>query len=299
MNTRLQVEHCVTEEVTGLDLVALQIAIASGERLPIDQDAVRIDGHAIECRINAEDPARGFLPTPGRLRRLRVPSGPGVRWDGGYQEGDEVSQYYDNLLGKLVVRAPARDQAIRRMVRALEELEIVGVHTTASAHLPMLRHPDFAAVAHSTKWVEHDLDPSLFVTDSDPPPDPAAEPAADVLVERTLPVEVDGKRFTVKLWVPDAPLVRTATAGRPRPRVARSAASGSGGSGTITAPMQGTIVKVLVNAGETVEVGQTLLVLEAMKMENNIAAETAGTVREVRVEPGQSVGTGDVLVVIE
>ena len=298
MNTRLQVEHCVTEEVTNLDLVALQIAIANGEPLPLTQQDVRISGHSIECRINAENPATGFLPSPGPLTRLRVPSGPGVRWDGGYVEGDTISQFYDNLVGKLIVWAPDRERAIAKMLRALREFEITGVNTTISAHIPMLAHPDFAAMEHSTKWVETALDPSLFAETEAPA---AAGDDASPLVERTMPVEVNGKRFTVKVWVPDAPIV-SASAGpvaKARPKVARSTTGGGGGSGTVAAPMQGTIVKLLVNTGDTVEIGQNLVVLEAMKMENNIAAETAGTVKEIRVEAGQSVGTGDVLVVIE
>jgi acetyl-CoA/propionyl-CoA carboxylase biotin carboxyl carrier protein len=297
MNTRLQVEHCVTEEVTNLDLVGLQIAIANGEPLPLAQSDVTISGHSIECRINAENPATGFLPSPGPLTRLRVPSGPGVRWDGGYVEGDAISQFYDNLVGKLIVWAPDRERAIAKMLRALREFEIAGVKTTISAHVPMLAHPDFAAMEHSTKWVETALDPSLFA-DSEAP---AVEvDGAPPLVERTMPVEVNGKRFTVKVWVPDAPPVSAAApAAKARPKVARSTGRSGGGSGTVAAPMQGTIVKVLVSAGDAVEVGQNLVVLEAMKMENNIAAETTGTVKEVRVEAGQSVGTGDVLVVIE
>ncbi len=158
MNTRLQVEHCVTEEVTGLDLVAWQLAIAAGEPLPLAQGDVVRNGHSIEARINAEDPAKGFLPSPGPITRLRVPSGPGVRWDGGYDEGDAISQFYDNLVGKLIVWAPDRPRAIARLRRALDELEIVGVKTTVPAHKVLLAHPDFAAVEHSTKWVENDLD---------------------------------------------------------------------------------------------------------------------------------------------
>jgi acetyl-CoA/propionyl-CoA carboxylase biotin carboxyl carrier protein len=300
MNTRLQVEHCVTEEVTQLDLVALQIAIANGEPLPLSQSDVRISGHSIECRINAEDPAKGFLPSPGPLTRLRVPSGPGVRWDGGYVEGDAISQYYDNLIGKLIVWAPDRNRAIQRMVRALAEFEVVGVKTTIAAHVPLISHVDFAAVAHSTKWVENEIDAVAFAADD---ADDAAVSvdvdAAAALVQRTMPVEVNGKRFTVSVWVPDAPIgAAPAAAAKARPKVVRGAGAGAG-SGTVAAPMQGTIVKVLVAAGDPVEIGQNLVVLEAMKMENNITAEKAGTVREVRVEAGQSVGTGDVLVVIE
>ena len=162
MNTRLQVEHCVTEEVTGLDLVAEQLRVASGEKLSITQDAVVLRGHAIECRINAEDPTKNFLPSPGTITRLRVPSGPGVRWDGGYNEGDTISQYYDNLVGKLVVWAPDRDRAIDRMVRALTEFEIAGIRTTIPAHLALLQTAEFRAVSHSTKWVEDEVDQAAF-----------------------------------------------------------------------------------------------------------------------------------------
>ena len=300
MNTRLQVEHCVTEMVTSLDLVAEQLRVASGEPLSFTQESVQRRGHAIECRINAEDPSKGFLPSPGTITRLRVPGGPGVRWDGGYAEGDTVSQYYDNLVGKLVVWAPDRDAALHRMLRALDELEITGVATTIPAHRALLAHPDFGAAAHSTKWVE-ELDGTVL----------AGAPAAathaptdtegglpEELVERTVPVEVDGKRFSVRVWLPE-----TTGAASPRRRVARPRPGGSSGgragNGTITAPMQGTIVKVMVAVGDAVDVGQAVLVLEAMKMENHINAETGGTVREVRVQAGDTVGTGDVLVVVE
>jgi acetyl-CoA/propionyl-CoA carboxylase, biotin carboxylase, biotin carboxyl carrier protein len=303
MNTRLQVEHCVTEEVTGLDLVAEQIRVASGEPLSFTQDSFERRGHAIECRINAEDPSKGFLPSPGTLTRLHLPTGPGVRWDGGYEEGDTISQYYDNLIGKLVVWAPERDAALARMLRALSELEVAGVRTTTPAHVALIGNPEFAAGKHSTKWVEDEVDEAAFAADvSAPAPavaDPSVEEAAPV-VERTVPVEVNGKRYSVRLWLPDAPVVAAAGGGRraPRPRPAAGGAGGGAGNGTISAPMQGTIVKVLVAEGDEVEAGQSLLVLEAMKMENHINAENAGTVSEVRVKAGDTVGTGDVLLVI-
>jgi acetyl-CoA/propionyl-CoA carboxylase biotin carboxyl carrier protein len=309
MNTRLQVEHCVTEAVTGLDLVAWQLSVAEGHPLALEQADVRCNGHAIELRINAEDPARNFLPSPGTITRLRVPSGPGVRWDGGYLEGDTISQYYDNLVGKLVVWAPDRAGAIARMQRALGEFEIAGIRTTIPAHRALIGHADFAAVRHSTKWVEDEVDHALFTpdaTDTATAPSSsagAADQAGAPLAERTLPVEVNGKRFTVRVWVPEQLSAPANSAGagnaRSKPRAGRVAGSSSGGSGTVSAPMQGTIVKVLVSEGDRVEIGQTMLVLEAMKMENNIAAERAGTVKDVRVEAGQSVGTGDVLVTIE
>jgi acetyl-CoA/propionyl-CoA/long-chain acyl-CoA carboxylase, biotin carboxylase, biotin carboxyl carrier protein len=302
MNTRLQVEHCVTEAVTGLDLVAEQLRVAAGEPLSFGQDDITVEGHAIECRINAEDPAKGFLPSPGTITRLRVPSGPGVRWDGGYDEGDAVSQYYDNLIGKLVVWAGDRDTARRRALRALRELEVGGVRTTIPAHVALLAHPDFAAGQQSTKWLENEVDPSLFAT---PAVAPALVPEAThedaEAVERVVPVEVDGKRFVVKVWMPDVPGGAAPDAAAPRRRrpLSMSGSGGGAGDGTIAAPMQGTIVKILVAVGDAVEAGQALLVLEAMKMENHINAERGGTVREIRVAAGDTVGTGDVLVVIE
>jgi acetyl-CoA/propionyl-CoA carboxylase biotin carboxyl carrier protein len=305
MNTRLQVEHCVTEEVTGLDLVAEQINVASGKKLSFTQKSIKVRGHSIECRINAEDPAKSFLPSPGTITRLRVPSGPGVRWDGGYFEGDTISQYYDNLVGKLIVWAPDRDRAIDRMIRALEEFEIAGIKTTIPADLALLKHDDFRNVTHSTKWVEDEVDAASFSAAATPVLEvpaadgPDAEQSAP-LVEKTVPVEVDGRRYTVKVWLPDAP-VAAAPAGpaRARPKPAVSSGGGGGGSGTVAAPMQGTIVKVLVEAGATVAAGDALVVLEAMKMENQINAEVSGTVKEVRVAAGDSVGTGDVMVIIE
>jgi len=302
MNTRLQVEHCVTEEVTQLDLVAEQLRVAAGEPLSFTAADIEQRGHSIECRINAENAAAGFLPSPGTISHLRLPSGPGVRWDGGYAQGDTISQHYDNLIGKLVVWAPDRESARRRMLRALGEFEIVGVSTTIPADVALLSHPDFIAVTHSTKWVEDEFDAATFV---DTTAAPAAVPAdgaddAEPLLERTVPVEVDGKRYSVKLWLPEtsgaaaAPKKRAA-----RPRPGAGGSGGGAGSGTVSAPMQGTIVKVLVAAGDAVEVGQSLLVLEAMKMENHISADKAGTVAEVRVTEGDTVGTGDVLLVIE
>jgi len=305
MNTRLQVEHCVTEMVTALDLVAEQLHVAAGDALSFSQESVERRGHSIECRINAEDPAKKFMPSPGRITRLRVPSGPGVRWDGGYDEGDTISQFYDNLVGKLVVWGPDREAARHRMLRALGELEVGGVRTTVPADVALLDHPDFIAGHHSTRWVEEEVDPALFAQAE---PGDAAVPTSETgadgrdLEERTVPVEVDGKRFSVRVWLPETPIgdatPRGGTGGRvSKPRLA--AAGAGGGDGTISAPMQGTIVKVLVSQGDAVEPGQALLVLEAMKMENHINTESGGTVKEVRVAAGDTVGTGDVLIVIE
>jgi acetyl-CoA/propionyl-CoA carboxylase biotin carboxyl carrier protein len=307
MNTRLQVEHCVTEMVTSMDLVAEQIRVASGEPLSFTQDSVERHGHSIEVRINAENAAKGFLPSPGTINKLRIPSGPGVRWDGGYEESDTISQYYDNLLAKLIVWAPDRDRARHRMLRALQELVVEGIHTTVPAHELVLAHPDFAAGSHSTNWLENEVDLSGLTSEASPggaaPASSDGTAESDALVERTLPVEVDGKRFTVKLWLPDAPAIAAggggAGAAKRAPKPKAAASTGGAGDGTINAPMQGTIVKVLVNVGDAVGPGQALLVLEAMKMENQISSESGGTVAEVRVSAGDSVSTGDVLVTLE
>jgi acetyl-CoA/propionyl-CoA carboxylase biotin carboxyl carrier protein len=291
MNTRLQVEHPVTEFVTGLDLVEWQLRVASGEPIGFTQDDVQRNGHSIEVRINAENPAEGaFLPSPGTITRLVAPGGPGVRLDAGYESGDTVSQFYDNLVAKLVVWGHDREAARRRMLRAIEETVVEGVATTLPADVAILSHPDFIAAVHSTNWVEQTLDLTGVTSDAT-----AVEPAS-------APTEVDGRRYQVKLWVPDlgdAVAVQAGgavtSAGPKRPKAAATGA----GSGTVAVPMQGTIVKVLVAVGDAVEVGQTVCVLEAMKMENNVNAERAGTVKEVRVAPGESVGPGDVIAVID
>ncbi len=305
MNTRLQVEHPATEAVVGRDLVALQLRVAAGEPLGFHQDDVRLDGHAIEVRINAEDPAGGrFLPSPGTITRFRRADGYATRTDAGYDEGDTVSQYYDNLIAKVIVWGRDREEARHRMVRALRETELEGPATTIPADLAILEHPDFIEVKHSTNWVEERLDLSGIAAAP-----PATPPADDEQprVQRDVDVEVDGRRFQVRLWVPDVGPVMAPVAGgpaRPAAARARSASGGHGGhgggagSGRVTVPMQGTIVKVLVALGDTVEVGQPVTVLEAMKMENNIVAEMSGTVTEIRVQPGDSVGAGDVVVVI-
>ena len=298
MNTRLQVEHPVTELVSGIDLVREQIRVASGEPLSFTQDDIDLRGWAIEVRVNAENPAEGrFLPSPGTITELMPPQGFGVRWDGGYESGDEVSQYYDNLVGKLVVWGDTRDTAIDRMIRALTEMRIEGIATTIPADLAILRHPDFRAAAHSTKWVEDRLD-LTGVTSG--PTAPAVDSDAAPKVQRDVDVEINGKRFSVKMWVPEIPMVAATAAAGPRPRRATAAGgAAAAGNGKVSVPMQGTIVKVLVEVGQTVTAGQSVCVLEAMKMENNIAADKDGTVTEIKVVLGQSVGTGDIVVVID
>jgi acetyl-CoA/propionyl-CoA carboxylase, biotin carboxylase, biotin carboxyl carrier protein len=295
MNTRLQVEHPVTELVTGLDLVAWQLAIADGEALPFGQDDVLRQGHAIEARINAEDPAGGrFLPSPGTISAFEAPGGPGVRLDAGYQRGDTVSQHYDNLVAKLVVWAEDRDRARRRLLRALEELRIEGSATAVPAHQAILSHPDFVDATHSTNWVEERLDLSSILSPVDP--EPAPEPD-EGRVLREVTAEVEGRRYQVRLWVPDVSAGGRAPAAK-APAKRRGAAATAAGTGTITVPMQGTIVKVLVAEGDAVEVDQTICVLEAMKMENAINADKSGVVREIRVAAGDLVGGGDVVAVI-
>ena len=306
MNTRLQVEHPVTEMITGIDLVEWMILAASGEKLPWTQEQVNASrrGHAIEVRLNAENPAGGkFLPSPGPITTFVRPDGFGVRVDAGYEPGDAISQYYDNLVGKLVVWGKDRATAIARTIRALEETRITGIHTTIPADLAILRHPDFRHAKHSTKWVEDTLDLSALTSSKG---DEVAAPVAEgevPRVRRDMDVEVNGKRFSVKAWVPDlAPSVVGVSAGASAAKPKRAASAGGptgGGSGAVTVPMQGTVVKVLVEIGQAVEAGQAVIVLEAMKMENNIAAEKSGKVKEVKVKAGDTVGAGDVVVVIE
>jgi acetyl-CoA/propionyl-CoA carboxylase biotin carboxyl carrier protein len=304
MNTRLQVEHPVTELVTGLDLVEWQLRIAAGEPIGFTQDEVARNGHAIEVRINAEDPTGGrFSPSPGTITTFHAPGGPGVRLDAGYESGDTVSQYYDNLVAKLIVWGEDRESARRRMLRALGETQVTGVATTIPADVVILSHPDFIAGRHSTRWVEDRLDLSALVPPT--PVDPGASGASGASggddgaprVLREVTAEVDGRRYEVRLWVPDVASAGGARGGT-RPHKPRAAVAGSG-SGSVTAPMQGTIVKILVAPGDQVEVGETVCLLEAMKMENAINAEKAGTVKEVKVAAGDSVGPGDVIATIE
>ncbi|NBP41731.1 MAG: ATP-grasp domain-containing protein, partial [Actinobacteria bacterium] len=296
MNTRLQVEHPVSELITGIDLVEWQIKVAAGEKLPMTQKQILASrrGHAIEVRINAENPTAGkFLPSPGTITKLTTPDGFGVRFDGGYDSGDTVSQYYDNLVGKLIVWGKDRESAIARTIRALEETKIEGLHTTIDADLAILRHPDFAATKHSTKWVEEKLDLSKLVSTTG-----ETQSNSEGLVEKSTVVEVNGKRFDVKVWVPPTGGV-AATAQKTRSASRGASQATAAASGTITAPMQGTVIKLLVSQGQTVAQGEAVLVLEAMKMENQIQADKAGVISKVNCKAGDTVGSGDVLLVIE
>lgn len=294
MNTRLQVEHPVSEVITGIDLVEWQIRVASGEKLPLTQGEVSAlrRGHGIEIRINAENPSGGkFLPSPGTISKLTVANGFGVRFDSGYEAGDTVSQYYDNLVGKLIVWGQNRDAAIARSIRALNEMVVEGIFTTIPADLAILRHPDFQAVKHSTKWVEESLDLSTLS-----PTLGGTQVIDESLMERSTTVEVNGKRFDVKMWVPaNGPAVLGKAKKAPRTGGSSGATIGSG---DVVAPMQGTIVKVITEVGQSVKVGDAIVVLEAMKMENQITAEKSGIVSKINVKAGDIVGAGDVLIVI-
>ena len=298
MNTRLQVEHPVTELCAGIDLAQWQIRIAAGEELPFSQSDISTRGHAIECRINAEDPAKKFFPSPGRIGAYREPSGPGVRIDSGFGGDSEIPRSYDSLIAKLVVWAEDRDGARARMARALDEYVIEGVKTTIPFHRMIMEHPRFASGEFSTSFVENELDLSELVQ---PAPAKAADPA--VATERTVTVEVDGKRFDVALrGLTSLGATGTPAASRPTAPVAEAKAGSGAGphvKETVRAPMQGTVVKTVVAAGDAVKAGDLLVVLEAMKMENHISAPRDGTVGELLVSAGENVETGAPLAVIE
>ncbi len=292
MNTRLQVEHPVTELVTGLDLVHWQLRIAAGEALPADRLEVPLRGHAIEARINAEHVAANFAPSPGLITGWRLPSGPGVRVDAGAEQGWEIPRTYDSLIAKLITYGADREEARRKMVRALAEFVVEGVPTTIDFHRFAFTHPDFVAGAVSTVSVEREWDLSTI------PQAAAAEPGdGETRPSRTFTVEVGGKRLEVALFEPERP--RDAAAGRRRARTGgtRTPAAGSSGE-TLVAPMQGTIVKT-VEAGATVAAGDLVVVLEAMKMENHISAHRDGVVAELHVSAGDVVNSGDALARIE
>ncbi|MGH2783955.1 MAG: biotin/lipoyl-containing protein, partial [Actinomycetota bacterium] len=297
MNTRLQVEHPVTELCAGLDLAQWQIRVAAGEKLPFTQEEIAPRGHAIECRINAEDPAKKFFPAPGRIGAYREPSGPGVRVDSGFGADSEIPRSYDSLIAKLVVWAEDRDSARARMSRALDEFVIEGVKTTIPFHKLVMDDPRFAAGEISTSFVENELDLSALA----PQPASAAKDAPAV-AEQTVTVEIDGKRFDVAVrGLTGGGVAATQAAARPAAPVAETKA-GSGGphvKETVRAPMQGTVVKAAVAVGDTVKAGDLLIVLEAMKMENHITAPRDGTVGELHVKPGENVETGAPIAVIE
>jgi acetyl-CoA/propionyl-CoA carboxylase biotin carboxyl carrier protein len=287
MNTRLQVEHTVTEMVTGIDLVGLQIRVALGERL--DLSNVQPQGHAIQCRINAEDPARNFLPGPGRISGYREPAGPFVRVDSAVREGDAIPADYDSMFAKLIVSAETRDRAIRRMDRALGEFDVEGVPTTIPIHRWIIGSRAFHKSTHTTTWLEKALRDAELPGDEWVPP-PPGESKAPVPAELLL--EVDGRRVPIRIFDHR----RDAA---PRVPAKHAAHGGEHVHSVVLAPMQGTILRILVETGQQIQAGDVLCVLEAMKMENAIPAPRDGVVSEIPAQPGRVVQAGDALIVLD
>ena len=291
VNTRLQVEHPVTELVTGVDVVQEQLRIASGGL--IDYEDPVVTGHAIEFRVNGEDPASGFLPSPGRLRRWRVPSGPGVRWDGAYEEGDDLPAEFDSLLGKLIVYGRDRHQALAYARRALSEFRCDGIATVLPMDRLVVEHPDFVAEPFRvhTHWIETVLADSL---DALPPFADHAEPGA-VGARRRLLVEVDGRRVEVTLPGDFGDVGGPALPPPPtRHRRADSAVAGAA-SDVVTSPMQAKVVKVVAANGQHVTRGETVIEVEAMKMEQSLPAPADGWIQGLAVDVGDEVLRGEVL----
>lgn len=295
MNTRLQVEHCVSEEVTRYDFVKEQINVAMGEKLSITQDDVRVQGHSIECRINAENTHAGFVPSPGKIESMTIANGIGVRFDGGYEAGDEISQYYDNLVGKLIVWAPTRNEAIARLSRAIDETKIAGIEHTLFAQQYMIETDAFRNATHHTKWVEDELDPTMWGSN---PESSNTDSDGNETQSVSMITEVDGKRIDVTLHVPSGFSMSSTNAVKKKAKK-KSSAGAEQNSGSVVAPMQGTIISVTVEIGQSVSKGDSLCVLEAMKMENQIKAGKDGVIKDILVTAGDLVGVGDSLIVIE
>jgi acetyl-CoA/propionyl-CoA carboxylase biotin carboxyl carrier protein len=295
MNTRIQVEHTVTELVTGLDLVREQVLIAAGERLSLRQQDVRLNGHAIECRINAEDVSNGFLPAPGTITAYREPAGPGVRIDSGVVAGSEISPLYDPMIAKLVVHGVDREHARRRMLRALDELAVEGVKTLIGFHKALLAHPCFIEGETCQGVVESELLAAQAEELENGRPQRLGSDPVGGQTPAVRFVEVDGKRFEVRLLRPEPPFAELARRRRERLR-----ARGAGGPGrdAIVSPMQGTVLAVEVAEGDEVQAGQVVCIVEAMKMENEVHAHRAGHVAELSVAPGQPVKIGQVICVV-
>ena len=295
MNTRIQVEHTVTEMVTGIDIVREQIRIAAGEPLSVTQEDVRLEGHAIECRINAEDVNNGFRPSPGLITAYREPAGIGVRVDSGFREGDEVSGLYDPLLAKVIVHDVDREHARRRMLRALEEYVVEGPKTLLGFHRVLLRAPCFVE-GGTCRGVVESPELAQEATESDQRLSHSqtrvrAGPDGRVATrERVASVELDGRRHEVRIQVPAPPWAELARRHRERAR-----GLAGGGPDAVVSPMQGTVLEVEVEEGEPVEAGRVLCVIEAMKMENEIVAHRDGVVTELAVEVGQPIGSGEAI----
>ena len=296
MNTRVQVEHTVTEAVTGIDIVREQVLIAAGGALSITQDDVEIRGHAIECRVNAEDVSRGFLPAPGRITAYREPGGIGVRVDSGVRAGDEISDLYDPLIAKLVVHDVDREHARRRMLRALGEFVIEGPTNLLGFHRALLATPCFVAgqtchgIVESEELARRAAELALR---SEAARLDGSGPARAVREQR-LGIEIDGRRHDVRIHTPEPPWTELAERHQERSKGISGEATGA-----VTSPMQGTVLSVAVEAGGQVQAGELICVVEAMKMENELVAHRDGLVAEVLVAPGQQVALGEVVCVIE
>jgi acetyl-CoA/propionyl-CoA/long-chain acyl-CoA carboxylase, biotin carboxylase, biotin carboxyl carrier protein len=288
VNTRLQVEHPVSEEVAGLDLVREMFRIADGQPLGYSDPAPR--GHSIEFRVNAEDPGRGFLPAPGTITGWRLPSGPGVRVDAGYVAGLTVPPEFDSLLAKLIVTGATRREALERSRRALAEFEVDGMPTVLPFHRAVVRDEAFTAEPFSvhTRWIETEFS-------GDIPPQPGPEQAAEPAARERVTVEVGGKRLEVVLPAALGGAAGAGVAARPaagRPRRGGPGGQARAGDDTLTSPMQGTIIKIVAAEGQRVSAGDTIVVLEAMKMEQPLTAHKDGTVSGLAVELGQTVPAG-------
>jgi len=309
MNTRVQVEHCVTEMATGIDIVREQIKIAAGEELAFSQDEIVLRGHAIECRINAEDASKRFAPAPGSIASYREPSGPFVRVDSGVEAGSEISPLYDPMVAKLIVWDVDRESSTRRMRRALGEFEVGGLTTLIPFHLALLDTDQWRAGETCRDLVE---DPEWLKSTATPPTEPTgdSEDEEEEKLERSYAVEVSGRRFDVKVIGPppvgNGAAPASGAAGMPsgptrKPRRRDRGGSSSGGGGAaedLVSPLQGTILRVAVEQGAEVEEGALICVIEAMKMENEITAHRAGTVEELVVSEGGSVSSGAKIAVI-
>jgi acetyl-CoA/propionyl-CoA carboxylase biotin carboxyl carrier protein len=317
MNTRVQVEHCVTEMTTGIDIVKEGIRAAAGEPLSYAQSDVVLRGHAIECRINAEDAAKRFAPAPGRIARYNEPAGPGVRVDSGVGAGDEISPAYDPMIAKLIVWDADRAQATERMLRALGEYEIAGLTTLIPFHRALLASEQWSRGETCRDLLE---DPGWLKATARPAADRAAvsataeaEAAEAEEVSRSYTVEVSGRRFEVSVSGPPTSIIAGAPAGgngatpagasaapaaRKAPRRGQRESRGDSGPDTLTSPLQGNLWKVLVKQGETVQEGQLLVIIEAMKMENEITAHKAGVIVDLPVKEGAPIAAGDPIATI-
>ena len=279
VNTRLQVEHPVSEEVTGIDLVREQFRIAMGESLGFDDPVIR--GHSIEFRINGEDPGRSFLPAPGRITAWNIPTGPGVRVDAGFRNGDVIGGNFDSLLAKLIVTGATRKEAIQRARRALAEFEVGGLATAIPFHRAIVEDPAYTEnFKIYTSYIENEFKNEIPAFESR-----AAEIQTHVAAEK-LVAEVNGKRFEILVHAPE-PVVK-------RHRAKQSSGGGSTGTG-LTSPMQGTVVKIAVDEGQSVEAGDLIIVLEAMKMEQPLNAHKSGVIKNLKAVIGETVASGTVL----